>query len=364
MTYPKYDLNKYLKSGLAKADYIKALYSFVEPELKNKKELEKTALTDRIRGTLKQEGIECDFNSISRVLENNKADDKLAKHVNAFLKTQKYIGERLNEFNLSHLRKGHEILLRGSANEKFGGILRSAVEQEGESNYELPGQDQLVDLTTLLLTRLKPNEYDNHPFIKAFTLYLLFDIIQPFIVFNQGYSLLFFNELLNKYGYGMGGLLTFEKYVLLDWNTHKSIKLNSLFPVSAKERLDADLTAFLENCTTILLESFIEIEENLITSLKDSINYKALKPIQKNSFNYLIKMGFPKYYDAIGQLNERQQAILRDVAFSREVTTKTMVMKYRCDRKTIQRDFADMMDIGIMSQEGKTKTIIYHLSFK
>ena len=83
MTYTKYDLNKYLKSGLAKADYIKALYNFVEPELRNKNELTKTALIDRIRATLKHEGIECDFNTVSRALESNSEERDLKKKVNA-----------------------------------------------------------------------------------------------------------------------------------------------------------------------------------------------------------------------------------------------------------------------------------------
>ena len=363
MAYPKYDLNKYIKSGLARANYIQALYDFVSPELKTSAQLEQRALVDRIRGTLKQEGIECDFNSITKVL-NKKSDDKvLTGYVNSYLKASKYIEQRLDEFSLAHLKKAHNIFLRTSENEKFGGIIRSAVEQENINNYELPGRQELVDLITLLLARIRPNTFNNHPLIKAITLYLLFDIIQPFIVFNQGFSLLFFNESLKSYGFGFGNLFTFEKYALQDWDTHKSLKLNSLFPVSAKERLNADITAFIENCISIAIESFTEIEENLINALKESINYSALKPKQKNSFNYLFQMGFPKYFEAIAVLNDRQKAILRDVAFSRDVTTKTMVMKYRCDRKTIQRDFAYLIEAGIVKQEGKTKTIIYHLSF-
>ena len=164
-------------------------------------------------------------------------------------------------------------------------------------------------------------------------------------------------------GFDLGGLLGFEKHMLRDWNTHKSIKLNSLFPINAKERMQADLTAFFENCYTIINESYAEVEDDLIDSLKKSIHYENMKPIQRNSFNYFFEMGFKKHYKGIVELNERQQAILRDVVFQRTVTTKQMVMKYRCDRKTIQRDFADLIEVGIVNFEGKTKTVNYHLSF-
>lgn len=362
MPYPKYDFNKFLKSGAERAQYLKALFDFIKPEIKNHKELENRAQVDRIRASLVQEKFECDYNEVFRAVNSKKADDsELHNRVNAYIKTFKYIDQRFQELTITHLKKGHEILLRKTGDQKFGGIFRN-ISGGGDTGYELPKEQQFEDLIKVLIAH-STQENLERPVIHALSIYLLFDIIQPFLVQNQTYSLIFFNVALKHSGFDLGGLMGFEKHMLRDWNTHKSIKLNSLFPVSAAERMQADLTAFFENCYTIINESYAEVEEDLIDALKQSVSYQKLKPIQRNSFNYFFEMGFKKHYQGIVKLNERQQAILRDVVFNRNVTTKQMVMKYRCDRKTIQRDFADLMEVGIVAFEGKTKTVNYHLSF-
>lgn len=362
MIYPKYDFNKFLKAGAERARYLQALFNFISPELKNLNELLQIAQVDRIRATLVQENFECDYNEVFRAVSSKKAEESELYHrVNAYLKTYRYIDERFEELTLIHLKKGHEILVRKTSHQKFGGILRNITENS-DSVYELPDEEQLDSLLKELLKHSKKQMLER-PVIHALSIYLLFDIVQPFLVQNQIYSLIFFNVAIKRMGFDLGGLLGFEKHMLRDWNTHKSIKLNSLFPINAKERMQADLTAFFENCYTIINESYAEVEDDLIDSLKKSIDYEKMKPIRRNSFNYFFEMGFKKHYEGIVDLNERQQAILRDVVFQRTVTTKQMVMKYRCDRKTIQRDFADLMEVGIVNFEGKTKTVNYHLSF-
>ncbi|MFY0675374.1 MAG: hypothetical protein JXQ87_18405 [Bacteroidia bacterium] len=362
MPYPKYDFNKFLKAGAERARYLQALFNFINPELKGLDNMVQVAQVDRIRASLVQEKIECDYNEVYNALHTkNVQQNEIYHRVNAYTKAYKYIDQRFDELTLSNLKKGHEILVRNTSQEKFGGILRNITDNK-DSVYELPDEDQLDNLVKVLLKHSKSKRLDK-PVIHALSVYLLFDIVQPFLVQNQCFSLIFFNVAIKRMGFDLGGLLSFEKYMLRDWNTHKSIKLNSLFPINAKERMQADLTAFFENCYTIINESYLEVEDDLIGALKKSTNYENLKPIQRNSFNYFFELGFKKHYDKIGALNERQQAILRDVVFQRTVTTKQMVMKYRCDRKTVQRDFADLMEVGIVNYEGKTKTVNYHLSF-
>ncbi len=354
MSYPKYDLNKFIRSGIDRADYIKSLINFIKPALISFNTLEHKCMVDRIRATLVQEEYYCDFNDVAKAIDEDISIEKeLINRVGAYKKCEKYIEQRVGTIDLPKLKKAHEILLRQSNQEKYGGILRN--------------QDDLVeDGTHDLLQRLitfSNQKKTQHPIIHALSVYLMFDIVQPFIVQNQALSLIYFNAIVNHYNKDLGAVLGFEKFMLKDWNTHKSIKLNSLFPLNPKERLEEDQTAFFENCFTLLIDSFAETEELLIENLKKSIKYSELPPIAKNSFNYFFEMGFKKHYKSILALNDRQQAILRDVVFGRNVTTKQMVMKYRCDRKTVQRDFADLMEIGIVSFEGKTKTVNYHLSF-
>ena len=361
--FPKFEQTKYIKSAIQKAEYLKALVSFVEPILPNLPELRQAALISRTKATLKQEGINCDYNAIKKVIEGADEYDKaLAPWVTSLQKANNYIEKRLDGVEIMHLKKCHEILLRDTLNEKYGGILRSTADTNASGNYELPENEQLNDLTVFLLKYLN-SKRAIHPLLKSWSIYLLFDIVQPFMSFNQSLSLLVSNKLIGAEGFDFKGLYVWEKQMLHDWNTHQSIKLNSLFPVNSKERLEADVTAFFENCAGLCIDTLTDLEDLLLDELKLAVGYGDMNPHKKNSFNYLFNHGFKLHYGAIDTLNDRQRSILRDVTLNRDVTTKKMVMEYRCDRKTIQRDFADMMDMGIIAQEGKTKTIIYHLSF-
>lgn len=361
--FPKFEMTKYIKSAILKAEYVQALVSFTEPKIPDLAALKRNATVSRTKAILMQEGISCDYNAVRKVLEG--ADDMekaLKPWVLSMQKANTYLEKRLDGFEMMHLKKCHEILLRETRNQKYGGILRNTAEVHGAENYELPENEQLSDLTLFLFQHMKSKKA-MHPLVKSWALYLLFDIVQPFMSFNQALSLSVSNQFLAHDGFHFNGLYVWEKQMLQDWNTHKSLRFNSLFPVSSVERLEADATAFFENCASLCLEALAEVEDTLISEVKVSVGYDKMSPHQKNSFNYLFEHGFKQYYNAIDSLNERQQAILRDVTLKRSVTTKQMVMEYRCDRKTIQRDFTDLMDMGIIAQEGKTKTITYHLSF-
>lgn len=361
--FPKFEMTKYIKSAILKAEYVKALVAFAEPKIPDLASLQRNATISRTKAMLMQEGISCDYNAVKKVLEGAPDLERaLAPWVLSLQKANTYAEKRLDSFELMHLKKCHEILLRDTRNEKYGGILRNVSDNKSSGNYELPENEQLSDLTLFILKQMKSKKA-MHPLIKSWTMYLLFDIVQPFMSFNQALSLTISNQLLSQEGFHFNGLYVWEKQMMHDWNTHQSIKLNSLFPVNSKERLESDATAFFENCAGLCLESLAEVEDTVIDEVKASVGYAKMSPHQKNSFNYLFDYGFKQYYNAIDSLNERQQSILRDVTLNRNVTTKQMVMEYRCDRKTIQRDFADLMDMGIIAQEGKTKTIIYHLSF-
>lgn len=361
--FPKFEMTKYIKSAILKAEYVKALVAFTEPKVPDLKGLQRNAAISRTKATLMQEGISCDYNAVKKVLEGATDMEKaLSPWVMSLQKANTYAQKRLDNFEIMHLKKCHEILLRDTRNQKYGGILRNTAETSTSENYELPENEQLSDLTLFLFQHMRAKKA-MHPLLKSWALYLLFDIVQPFMSFNQSLSLTVSNQFLAHDGFHFNGLYVWEKQMLHDWDTHKSLRYKSLFPANSMERLDTDATAFFENCASLCLEALADVEDTIISEVKTSVGYETMNPHQKNSFNYLFDHGFKQYYNAIDSLNERQQSILRDVTLNRNVTTKQMVMQYRCDRKTIQRDFADLMDMGIVSQEGKTKTIIYHLSF-
>lgn len=337
----------------------------VNDDIKDWSPLQKDAQTDRIRSYFLHDKVECDFNMVRRALDGEPEENQeVLVRTLAMQKADAYLEKRVKSIDMAHLKKCHEIFLRGSKDEKFGGILRYAQGKGYHENYLPPQNEELEGLLNNLITFINDRESKQHPMVRGWAVYLLFDIVQPFVGYNQTLSLLVRNQLMNHWDYGFNSIAVFEKYLFKDWSTHQSVKFNSLFPLNYSDRMDTDVTAFFENCAGLSAESMTQVEEAILKQLKIDVGYNKLSPIKKNSFNYFFELGLPKHYKEIGGLHDRQKSILKDVIFNRSVTTKQMVMKYRCDRKTIQRDFSDLMEVGIVIQEGKTKTINYHPSFR
>ncbi|MBI3143188.1 MAG: hypothetical protein HYZ16_10205 [Bacteroidetes bacterium] len=345
-----------MRTALQKAEYLKSLIDFVAPVSQGLQPMSARAQADRYHAVLQQEGQQIDTSSIYlRPSSKTEVGTDAERLVHNLQKCEKYVLQRLGQIELDRLIKSHEILLRGTTYEKYAGVLQES---------RLPqSQPSIIDPVHFLLERLNRPESADHPIFTSLSLFYLFDVIQPFVRFNQLLASVYFNQIMHRLGYGYNGLLVFEKHVFGSNKSYQSLQLSSLFPLSLEERLQADLTVFFEKTLRMLLEGFSEIEIQVIEAVKEAIGYKQLLSKQKNSFNYMFEMGFGKFFKNIGKLNDRQRSILFQLALDQGITTKEMVMKHRCDRKTIQRDFADLMDIGIVSFEGKTKTTVYHLSY-
>ena len=197
----------------------------------------------------------------------------------------------------------------------------------------------------------------------AIASYIYVDVLKPFVAYNQALAMLVFQSVLYLRGHSFDGLLSFENFLGKEWNLHQSLKMQSLFPTSNLDRMNSSQTALFENCAKYAQDALVDIEDAALHWLKKSIAYDSLEPIRRNSINYIMERGLKNNHWEINALSPRQKLILFEVAFNRSVHTKSMVMKYRCDRKTIQRDFSILTEKGLISQEGKTKTVTYLPSF-
>lgn len=110
----------------------------------------------------------------------------------------------------------------------------------------------------------------------------------------------------------------------------------------------------------------LKITEQRIKHLyRTDINYKKLAPWQRNLSNYLFSKGFDmKLAGNSAELNARQSEILQIILKDGFVSTKDMVEKFECNRKTIQRDFAELLEANLVRAIGKGSALRYGLSLK
>ena len=85
---------------------------------------------------------------------------------------------------------------------------------------------------------------------------------------------------------------------------------------------------------------------------RKQIDFDKLNPRQKNIMNFVFERGYKlkEIDDAI--LNKRQKLIMYIVQHKGFVSTKDLVNEFDCNRKTIQRDFILLLEMGFVKSIG------------
>src|SRR5690606_12935187 len=96
----------------------------------------------------------------------------------------------------------------------------------------------------------------------------------------------------------------------------------------------------------------------------DQIEFEDLTPRQRNMVNFFFDEGFLFEKQDISQLNERQQKIMDLVYENHLVSTKDLSLIFRCNRKTIQRDFNELQETQLVRQMGNGADLRYTVNIK
>jgi len=97
---------------------------------------------------------------------------------------------------------------------------------------------------------------------------------------------------------------------------------------------------------------------------QDKIEYEDLTPRQRNMVNYFFDKGYQNAVPETGHLNERQQKIMELIHENHFSSTKDLSLIFRCNRKTIQRDFTELLDMGLVRQMGNGAALRYTVHIK
>ena len=107
-----------------------------------------------------------------------------------------------------------------------------------------------------------------------------------------------------------------------------------------------------------------ELKTELRSAYRQQIEWSEFNPIQRNLHNWYFDYGFALSSKTAPQWNERQLSIIRMMFQQRTITTRELYGRFSCNRKTIQRDFKELMDSNMVVQERQGSALRYALNLR
>lgn len=126
----------------------------------------------------------------------------------------------------------------------------------------------------------------------------------------------------------------------------------------------SDLTSLLNFGIEVHLEAIEKANEQVKEIYHEQIEFEDLPSRQRNMANYFFEEGFKQEKPEVRNLNERQQKIMEWIYKERCVSTKDLSLNFRCNRKTIQRDFAELMDMHLVRALGNGAALRYTVNIR
>ena len=121
----------------------------------------------------------------------------------------------------------------------------------------------------------------------------------------------------------------------------------------------SDLSAILNFGLKIQLESLERTNDMLREIYQGIVEYEDMTPRQRNMVNYFFEEAFRNGRPETTNLNPRQQKIIELIHERHFISTKDLSLLFRVNRKTIQRDFTELLDLGIVRAMGFGSALRY-----
>jgi Fic family protein len=202
-----------------------------------------------------------------------------------------------------------------------------------------------------------------HPITRGFLFYYVMHATQPFSEENETVAILGVHCFLKQNGYSLLGLLNLEHHVF--FSEKFRLQTSHLFDEhNYLELLDADLSGFLETCIHRFRAHVEEVKNVVIGVVKELFGYPDFTPRQKNVLNFWLRKGFFIQHQKLHDLSPRQHDIMMLLVKYGSVTNKDLVPIFQVDRKTLQRDFTTLLDLGLIEQRGMGRAVKYYVDFR
>ena len=200
-------------------------------------------------------------------------------------------------------------------------------------------------------------------FTQSWVLRMVLQILQPFKNHPYAYPAVVQSMFLETRKKNLRGLL----HTNLSAIRHKALIDEQLEPFSgltAGALRTEDLTPLLSLGYDIMEESLLRVDDLLKQVYRQKVGYAKKEPRIRNLLNFLYSEGMEYLEPHMGEFNERQQQIIKYLFAKRYLGTKELTLDFRCDRKTIQRDFVKLLSSEVVKSTGNGSALKYCINLK
>ncbi len=229
-----------------------------------------------------------------------------------------------------------------------------------ENNSGEVVSDDLNDITNCF--NYIENTHSNAVFTQSWVLRLAMQILQPFKNQASSYPALVQSAYLATNKKMLNGIVGINLEVLRTKKEYEE-QLKSVLQ-SATKLSSMDLTPLLALGYDCMEAALQRVDNSLRNIYRSKIEYSKKDARIRNLLNFLYNQGISYLEPLKAELNERQLQIVKHLFAKRYLGTKELSLNFRCDRKTIQRDFTKLLSSEVARSTGNGSALKYCINLK
>jgi Fic family protein len=288
------------------------------------------------------------------VNKNLRASNMAERAVEQYQKAETFIDEQIHEnLSISLLYQLQKILIEDLYQNKSEVNLFSANTSKLKEKLGLETEIELENLFDFL-----NNDQEFHPIVQSWILHFRMMSLPLFSEAKSKFAILLQLFWLKKHHMDMSGLLCLPHEMYINKQAYDQIVINAI---------QGD-----ENSLNEQISFGLQLQQSQLGRLKElfrnyfrkQVDFDKLNPRQKNIMNYVFERGYKLKEIDESVLNKRQKLIMYIVQHRGFISTKELVNEFDCNRKTIQRDFQLLLDLGLVKSIGAGAGLRYCINLQ
>lgn len=296
-----------------------------------------------------------DIKTVKYLINKNlKASNLSEKAIEQFSQAELFLSQQVHQpLSVPLVYEVHKILNNESKPAIEETNLFSHSEFNGVQKLDIESEIELENLFEFL-------NYDNefHPILQSWILHFRLRSIALFKEGNSKIASLLQQFWLKKNAFDLDGLLSIEHELFLNKAEYEDIVNMSI--VGENNSLNAQIEFGIQ----LHLAQIDRLRDLFRSYFRKQVDFEKLNPRQKNIMNYVFERGYKLKEIDESILNKRQKLIMYIVQHRGFISTKDLVNEFDCNRKTIQRDFQLMMDLGLVKSIGAGAGLRYCINLQ